>query len=730
MRTTITTLDLKLSSSSNKTPASGIRRPLQKALYLLTMVAFLLAVVLPAAAEEGPPRPPSSTVSRAELTGYEIRFRGNRDMSPKQLRETADYELERFKKKGYRPADADDAAYQMELAYKDKGYAFATVDYQYEIVGKKAVVTFEINEGPRVRIDHITITGNRAFSADELRAFFQQGGKGPLYYVRTRVEAAVSDISNLYYEQGFMEARIEGPEIKFSSNREEAEISVVINEGARYRISEIKFAGDLPPEVRRKLAALNKKMVGEPYNRRQNLELSSRIGGIYANAGYPDVKADIQVGQREKPSQVLLTAEIHSGPRVRISAIEIIGAHQTKKSFIESRLALHPGDFYSAKAQRRSFRTLYQTGLFSRVDFSLAKGPDPQHRVLKVEVKEAPTRDLSVEAGWGSYELLRLRLGFQKKNLFGTGRSIRTELGGSTKSANLTATLIDPWFLRTDITANIPVYYNYRIEPSYTSREIGSSVLFSKKLGKRLSATWGYNYKNTSLTNVDVTAEVDSLNNYNLGSFKSGLTYDSRNDLLFPTRGMKSHVTAEIADTLLGSQIDFIRFTAGASRYYSLRKGKSTVLALRYNTGFMVPRRGQNTIPLNERFFNGGENTVRSFRQDQLGPKDANGNPIGGDAYNVFNIELRHQLRGPLIGTLFFDYGNVSPNKVMAFGTSESELISATFSQYFRDMRPGVGAGLQYLLPVGPARLDAAFNPVAREGETNYVILFSVGPAF
>jgi outer membrane protein assembly factor BamA len=179
---------------------------------------------------------------------------------------------------------------------------------------------------------------------------------------------------------------------------------------------------------------------------------------------------------------------------------------------------------------------------------------------------------------------------------------------------------------------------------------------------------------------------------------------------------------------VLGSEIAYFRFTTGTSHYFSM--GRATVLALRYDTGFILPSRGQNTIPLGERFFTGGENTVRSFGQDELGPRDAGGEPIGGTAFNVLGAELRHQLRGPIIGTLFVDYGNLAPNEEVVFGTSQSELISATFSEYFRDMRPAVGAGLQYLLPVGPARLDVAYNPKAREHENNYTIHFSVGMAF
>jgi outer membrane protein assembly factor BamA len=128
---------------------------------------------------------------------------------------------------------------------------------------------------------------------------------------------------------------------------------------------------------------------------------------------------------------------------------------------------------------------------------------------------------------------------------------------------------------------------------------------------------------------------------------------------------------------------------------------------------------------------------VRSFEESQLGPLDRSGEPAGGLAYNVISLELRRRMRGNLAGSLFFDYGNVAPNRTRSEEgedpyDSRSEIISDTLRDYWDDFRPAIGAGIQYLLPVGPARLDFAFNPDARKdrGEDGFVWHFSVGMAF
>jgi outer membrane protein assembly factor BamA len=164
---------------------------------------------------------------------------------------------------------------------------------------------------------------------------------------------------------------------------------------------------------------------------------------------------------------------------------------------------------------------------------------------------------------------------------------------------------------------------------------------------------------------------------------------------------------------------------------------KSTVIGARCTTGLLLPGQDEITLPLAEKFFNGGENTVRSFKESELGPQNRKGDPTGGYGFNTINVELRQRLIGNLIGTVFVDYRNISPNRSRVEQgkspyDSRSDVISDTFDDFFKGFRPGVGFGFQYLLPVGPARIDFAFNPdrdSARD-EDFFVFHFSVGTAF
>ena len=701
---------------------------------ILLVSAGMICLQRPATAAEAEP-------AAAKAKPYKIVFRGNQALTEMSLRKAAVDELTAFEKQGQRRSDVDDAAFQMELAYRKAGHAFATVDYQIEQVAKELVVTFTINEGPRVILQKIDITGNAAIARQTLLPFFEEGksglfGQGQLLFIKSNIESALSQIRDFYISQGYRDAVVGDAHYSFSDDRTEATVKVVIEEGIQYVVHDILFQGDLIPKAEDKLKKSRQEFIGKPYFSRRRLILRSRLLEIYGNLGYPNTLVDVKEQQGTEPGMVVLAAEITKGPRVTISEILIRGNDKTKEKFIRNRLRLKPGGRFKLKWQQRSFRNLYKTGLFSKVDLYLEKQEGTDRWPLVVEVTEVPAKEVYFEPGWGSYELLRLKAGFQEKNLFGTGRIFGLEATGSFKAQSLVARLSDPWFLNTKTKADLTGFYSRREEPSFTRKDQGGTLFFTRTLTNRVKATGGYGFRQTDVSDVDSEIEDEEApTDYDYASLKAQATYDSRNDLFFPLRGQRSFISAEYADSFLGSDIKLTRLSGGVRYFFPLTQ--STVLAMRYRTGLIVPGKDDFNLPIAERFFNGGENTVRSFKQSELGPKDEDGNPVGGLAYNVINIELRQRLIGNLTGSLFLDLGNVSPNRTRAEQgkppyDSQSDIMSDTFNQYFKDFRTGVGFGLQYQLPVGPARVDFAFNPDrdSDRDEDFFVFHFSVGMAF
>ncbi|MCJ7599878.1 MAG: outer membrane protein assembly factor BamA [Desulfobulbaceae bacterium] len=671
---------------------------------------------------------------------FRVVFQGNDHLSDSNLRAAVAEELAGFAGSDFPEAKADDAAFMIESTYKKAGYAFVKAAYRIAAEKDGTLLEFTITEGPQVLVSGIIINGNHTFTNKELLSFFEEKsrgllGTGSLVFVKSEIRDGISAIRDLYTGDGFLQVKIDEPEFVFSPDRSRVEARLAITEGQRITVGAIRFQGDILADAGGELDKLAAELTGKPFLGRRKLMLKSGVQEIYGNRGYPDVQVDIDENRDDSSSEINLTCTIMSGPQVVIAGIEVVGNTRTDREFIVNRLALRQGDTFSSRKERESFQRLYQTGLFSRVGLDLSEGANANERILTVHVEEALGREVFFQGGWGSYELLRGSAGFQDRNIFGSGRVFRAEVGGSIKSANVEAGVRDPRIFGTDISADLPVFFRYREEPSFTREELGMSVLFTKDLRKDLSVSLAYLYSSIKTRDIVAMDIAEPESDYTTAGLKLQTTLDTRNDIFFPTSGRRIFAAAEIAEPSLGSDLSFYRFNFGARQFYPL--SKKNTLALRYATGVIFPSRNQITIPIGERFFNGGENTVRSFRESELGPQNASGDPLGGMAFNVFTVELRRLLTDRLAASLFLDYGNVSPNlspEEDSDGpfTDRQDVIDRTLSDYFTDFRPGLGVGLQYLLPVGPARLDFAWNPDQdrdRE-EDSFTVHFSIGMAF
>jgi outer membrane protein assembly complex protein YaeT len=672
---------------------------------------------------------------------YNLTITGNSYFKEKDLLKAAAAELQMFTQRGYRKADIDDGAFQMRSVYLQAGFAFAFVDYTYEQQADSVKVTFKVEEGPRVFIEKIKFAGNRNIQTTVLEGFFASkssswGKQQKMIFVESEVKNVVGRIRDHYRGEGFKDVKVKSPDLLFTENRSGVDIIVDIEEGPRYFINEVILSGDLIPELASELEKIKDTFAGKSYYARRKLLLRSSLEEAYDALGYADAVFEIEMVQQDEPGKINLAADITSNEMVRIAEVVISGNTSTHKSFILDRMQLKPGDIYTNAKRRDSFRKLFDSGLFAKIIIELTPPEPDGSRNLAVIVEELPTREVYVEPGWGSYEKLRLRAGVSEKNLFGTGRNGRLDGLVSTKSESFTISYTDPWLLQTDISMNIPLNYENRDEPSYTSEELSLSVLLSRKINKNLTLSTGYFYKVTQLYDLgDNVLLQHGDENYNKGTLGFQAVWDSRDDIFYPSGGMRLAGGLDISLPALGSEIEFGRITLGCRYFFELPR--NYILGLRATTGLIIPIRDQATIPISERFFNGGDSTVRSYNHSELGPKDDKNEPIGGLGYNVFSIELRKRFYRNFATTLYIDAGNVSPNtslieKGLLPYADRSELLDDTLGDFFSEFKFGIGVGFQYLLPVGPIRIDVAYNPEP-EGmwnEDSWVYHFSLGMAF
>jgi len=676
-----------------------------------------LVILLLCACQVAPYKEPVDPTKVNRLP-YEMVFHGNDALSARELQSAAKTDLDRFVERGFKKAAIDDAAWAMRERYLTKGYPFATIDYEYEPdSGATPHIEIHVSEGPQTIVSVVHFRGANWFSTKELHGVVKTPGAGLLrigepVYIESTLAGAAQELQDTYYENGFLNASVELAETNFNEDRTRVELVYVVEEGVRSVIEGIEIPDEISDAV--ELRRSVKSFLGQAYFPRVVFQVRAAVVEHYARRGFPDVEAEVIELPSGSSGQVRLSVTVDPGQFVRIRRILVRGNDETRASFIRSRLELEEGDIYNRDLERNSFQELYRTGLFRVVRINLLG--EGELRDLEVNVEELSSVEIYAEPGYGTYERLRFRAGITERDLFGTGRRGKLEAIVSQKSRGITGTLTDPWLFDSKVVGDLSIFAREREEPSFTSVNYGGQMRFTREWTRKLSLSTGYQYRKSDAIDIKLDApNANALNdNVDLSIVSFASTWDHRDSVFLPRAGRYARALSEFSDRTLGSDIDFIRLTGTISEYW--RFGERTGLVVTARTGFAIMYGDTPTLPLQERFFNGGPNSVRSFRESQLGPKDAGGNPIGGDTATTATAEFRYPLWKSFEGSVFIDAGNVS-------------LLLDDYLQ-FRDIRYGVGPGIRWLLPIGAVRLDWGINPNPRPDESANVLQFSVGSSF
>ncbi len=616
----------------------------------------------------------------------------------------------------------DDASFELELLLRDRGYRDARVASLLERRdGAKPIARFELRPGTRTRVEQLKINGvpdKERESVDKiLRSAFLDD-----WYAERALNAGQRAVLDWYGERGNIDAVSTKPEVTFSDDGRSASITIVFTPGPKYVLKRVDLeieGGTWPPEVPHKAVddALAD-LLNTPYSPRVQRVARGRIASVFGEHAHPDA----EVTHLERPlgaEGVILSYSVVPGPRVRIDAIRFEGQDITNTDFLEARVELEEGAWYERSKLRTSLANLSRAGIFDRVAIDLEESPDGANadgvetRDVRVELEEAASREFYIEPGYGSYERLRLGVGARQKNLFGTGRILDLDVTVAELAQRADLSLIDPWLLGPDATATATLFWNQRQEPSFDRLERGLELGAAWRLSSTWSVRTSWEYRRSDTSNVEVDAPA-IVNDINVSEVSLEPAWDTRDAFDDPHRGQLSRGGVDLSLAAFGSEIEYTRLKLEHSRFLPI--GARTTLALSLRAGWIAAIGSTDQIPIQERFFNGGENSVRSFGESQLGPKDDNGKPVGGEASTTATIELRQGLAKRFQIAAFVDAGTVELQHEDIFR--------------FRDPGFAVGIGLRYLLPIGPIRLDGALNPDPGEGEAGGAIHLSVGFSF
>lgn len=648
-------------------------------------------------------------------------FLGAISFKEEQLREGIAEQIRDIQQSGLTKARADDTAYYLSLFYKKRGYSAAEVDWS--IRGSQLILS--IREGPRTFLRQVVFQGNRDIKNATLFDYMLGATEERLRekpeqfpFVAADIKTGVERIRGLYESEGYRNAVVSEPIITFTRDLSAADVLVRISEGPRYGIGTVTFAGQTLFPREELLSGLGEAL-DQPYTTQRVNTMERNLQFFYKSRGYftaevvSESNPDRAVSTRRAPDGsgydrlVPVHFTVTPGPLYRFDGTTVTGLKQVRPSVVLNRFAKLSGQVYDPAKLDETYRDLLRTGLFTNLRINSVPQADNTIRIdLKAE--EAKPKEFGVSVGFSSYEGFILGLRLADRNLFGYGRPLSLELEHSQRALRAELLYVDPWLFDSDYRLRARLYIQDRTEIGYKKRETGGRADITRKVTKNIELGTFLQLENVEITETSIDPIFLGPTAYQIGSFGFTQSYDFRDHPLNPSRGWIMNTSLD--GNVIAGEVAFIRSTARLSYYWPV--GKQMLLAAGVRGGLIFPL---TSVPIDERFFLGGGTTVRSFRERRLGPKDRGGNPIGGEAFTVFNLELDFPIRGALHGAVFVDAGN---------------LIQEFRDAGVDDMRFGIGAGLRYKLPIGPVRLDVAMNPNPKRNEDWGAVHFSFGFAF
>jgi len=607
----------------------------------------------------------------------------------------------------------EDAVRKVTSLYYGKGYASAQVaPVVSETAGNAAELTLFIFEGERITVGSLKFTGMTLPEKNLKEVLPLKEGDD---YNPDLVSSDADVVREFYVALGYLGVDVASPDVHIEKDR--AMIMIPVKEGRKTSIDKVEITGarSVTPDEVRKAIGLKPE---DPYNEVDMADARLRVMDLYQERGFLDVSVNPKVeisGERAH-----ITFEIQEGERTFFGKTIITGNAGTKREVIEREL-LHKESApfnYSVIAKER--QRLYKLGLFTDVRIEPLEQYD-HRRDIRIEVVEGNAGSVEFGFGYSTFDKFTGFVDIGYANLFGMNRQVSLRVGYNALERLYAVNYIDPWFLEIPLQLKGTIFLNERDEKNidtkvimYRYRKRGISLGVEKQYSSTIKGELYYEYVLADTFDVqpDIVLTDKDTGKLGISSLRPGITYDTRDNPFDPRNGVLAGLTMKVASSALFSDTSFAKLVFNGTLYHELSRPFVLAAALRF--GIAHAWGSSEILPLVERFFLGGRNTVRGYAQDTLGPRGSAGNPTGGNAFVETNLELRTSL-GKGIGVVtFLDSGNVW-QKV---GDIDGSLKHA------------VGVGLRYNTPVGPLRVDYGYKLKKEEGLSRSEIFFSIGQAF
>ncbi len=617
------------------------------------------------------------------------------------------------------PTALDSAVLALRLAYARIGHSDAQIRASVERDGG---IVFAISEGRAWTLGALAVTGNQAVPTDELLGLY---GREPLpdgriidvpfeageAFDAPRLDRWAVAILARYVDTGYLDARMDQPLVERDETTSSVRVTMrLAKEGVRYRLGGFAIPDSLGALLG---ASLPAPPTAEFCTRGLAEGYAAQVVRALRKAGHPQPQLRVGVTRDEKAGAATFSLTVEPGSAKTVETITVRGNRRVPTQAILDRLPLRPGQRFDGDAERQGLASIASTGEFAQVQVEY-EDVEPDAIRLVVDAVETTGPVVRGAHSYHPWQHLGYGLVIEGRDLFGERHDLLATTRVSDRGYGfglryLRSGLFDE---ATSLVVGGDFFYNER--PAFTDRGAGGTVDLRRYVSPGITIGLGYAALEHFATTFDARGTTDIGRDYTEGRVALDITHDLRDSTLLTTRGQRAFARLERVDDALGADVEFTRLRVGAGVWVPL--AEDLTWSLDGESGLLWPGEGSRRVPIPERFFLGGHDTVRSFRESRLGPRDGTGALRGGEFRNFARTELALRVGGPVQVVAFADAGNL--------GTDAGDWNLA-------HMRWALGGGIRLNGPdLTPISVTAAFNPDRNPGEDEWVVDLAAGVFF
>ncbi len=617
--------------------------------------------------------------------------------------------------------------------YRRQGRFAATVDPKVIQLDQNRVdLVYEIDEGKRTGVKRIAFVGNKHFADATLREALQTKEErwwrffsSDDNYDPDRVTYDRELLRRFYMKRGYADFRVVSAQAELSPTQDEFFITFTVEEGERYKIGKVDVDLALPQIKKEDVFDVVQFEKGDWYNSLKVENSVQKITDLVGTKGYAFGEVRPRIERNKDKRTLDITFDIQEGPRVFVERIDITGNVRTLDKVVRREFRLVEGDAFNSAKLRRSRQRLQDLGFFEKVEVTNVPSDDyPDRTIVKVDVQEKSTGELSFGIGWSTNAGALFEIGIRERNLLGRGQDLLAKFSLGQKSTKIDLSFTEPYFMERDVAVGFDLFHrttDYKKTSSYKQTDTGGALRAGYRLTENLSQSVRYGLKQSKVEDVSSLASryiIAQKGISTTSSVSQALLYDRRDSKLSPSDGYYVRLSNDLAG--LGGTERYLRTDVEGAYYYPL--AEQWTLAVSGRSGYIAGI-GKD-IRIVDRYFMGGE-SVRGFAQSGIGPRDKStldalgGNWMAsGSAEVVFPIGLPNEYG--IEGKLFSDVGTLG-------AADDNDSVTVDSSNL---IRTSVGFGVNWKSPIGPMSLDFGF-PITKENyDETEVFRFNFGTRF